>query len=216
MDSSDPVGQAVPPQPPQGNYRTREHYYKAFKQFCAFLSDNHHLQKLENISGKHLTSYVLWMQESSKSASTIKTDLAAVQFFYDRMSQPKYQLLSNEELAVELERRCFGGVNHTWSNVESSKMLGKAMAEDRYDSVLAFYLVRYAGLRIHECFRTDTALAEQVLRENAVTIKGGKARTIPINGKIAVAMREQSVHTPRGQKLLVPDGMPTDQAINHL
>ena len=199
MDSSDPVGQAVPPQPPQGNYRTREHYYKAFKQFCAFLSDNHHLQKLENISGKHLTSYVLWMQESSKSASTIKTDLAAVQFFYDRMSQPKYQLLSNEELAVELERRCFGGVNHTW-----------------YDSVLAFYLVRYAGLRIHECFRTDTAMAEQVLRENAVTIKGGKARTIPINGKIAVAMREQSVHTPRGQKLLVPDGMPTDQAINHL
>ena len=59
-------------------------------------------------------------------------------------------------------------------------------------------------------------MAEQVLRENAVTIKGGKARTIPINGKIAVAMREQSVHTPRGQKLLVPDGMPTDQAINHL
>lgn len=95
---------------------------------------------------------------------------------------------------MELERRGFGGVNHTWSNVESSKMLGKAMAEDRYDSVLAFYLARYAGLRIHECFRTDTAMAEQVLRENAVTIKGGKARTIPINGKIAVAM---SSHSPR-------------------
>lgn len=40
-------------------------------------------------------------------------------------------------------------------------MLGKALAEDRYDYILAFYLARYAGLRIHECFRMDTAAAEQ-------------------------------------------------------
>ena len=219
MDSSDPVGQAVPPQPPQGNYRTREHYYKAFKQFCAFLSDNHHLQKLENISGKHLTSYVLWMQESSKSASTIKTDLAAVQFFYDRMSQPKYQLLSNEELAVELERRCFGGVDRTWSNMEFNKMLGRALSDDRWDYILALYLGRFAGLRIHECFRIDTATAEQALRENAITIKGkgGKVRTIPIEDeRITTHLKKQLERTERGQKLLVPDGMPTDRAIHQL
>ena len=42
--------------------------------------------------------------------------------------------------------------------------------------------MRYAGLRIHECFRIDTAIAEKALRENAVTIKGkgGKVRTVPI------------------------------------
>ena len=202
----------------QGSFRTKERYYEALKRFCAFLADEYHLQKLENISGKHLASYVLWMQESGKSASTIKTDLAAIRFFHDKMSRPKYQLPTNDELAVELERRCFGGVDRTWSNVEFNKMLGKALAEDRYDFILALYLGRYAGLRIHECFRIDTATAERALRENAITIKGkgGKVRTVPINEQIAVAMRKQLDRTFRGQKLLVPDDMHTDRAINLL
>ena len=165
-----------------------------------------------------MTSYVLWMQESGKSPSTIKTDLAAIRFFHDKMSNPKYRLPTNDELAVELERRCFGGTDRTWSNTEFNKMLGKALAVDRYDFILALYLARYAGLRIHECFRIDTATAERALRENAITIKGkgGKVRTVSINEQIAIAMRKQLERTPRGHKLLVPDDMLTDRAINHL
>lgn len=202
----------------QGSYRTKERYYEACKRFCVFLADEYHLQKLENISGKHLTTYVLQMQESGKSPSTIKTDLAAIRFFHDKMSRPKYRLPSNDELAVELERRCFGGVDRTWSHVELNKVLGKALGEDRYDFILALYLARYAGLRIHECFRIDTAIAERALRENAITIKGkgGKVRTVPINEQIALALRKQLERTHRGHKLLVPDEMHTDRAINLL
>ena len=83
---------------------------------------------------------------------------------------------------------------------------------------IQFVLARYAGLRIHECFRIDTATAERAIRENAITIKGkgGKVRTVPINEQIAIAMRKQLERTPRGHKLLVPDDMPTDRAVNHL
>ena len=202
----------------QGSYRTKDRYYQAMKRFCAYLADEYHLQKLTNISGKHLTSYVLWMQENDKSASTIKTDLSAIRFFHDKMSNPKYRLPDNDKLAAELEQRCFGGTDRTWSNVEFNKMLGRAMGADRWDYILALYLARYAGLRIHECFRIDTATAEQALRENAITIKGkgGKIRTVPINEQIAIAMREQLKRTKRGQKLLVPDEAPTDRAINQL
>ena len=112
----------------QGSFRTKDRYYQAMKRFCTYLADEYHLQKLTNISGKHLTSYVLWMQENGKAASTIKTDLAAIRFFHDKMSNPKYRLPDNDELAVELERRCFGGTDRTWSNVEFNKMLGRAMA----------------------------------------------------------------------------------------
>ena len=202
----------------QGSFRTKDRYYQAMKRFCAYLADEYRLQKLTNISGKHLTSYVLWMQENDKSASTIKTDLSAIRFFHDKMSDPKYRLPDNDKLAVELEQRCFGGTDRTWSNVEFNKMLGRAMGADRWDYILALYLARYAGLRIHECFRIDTATAEQALRENAITIKGkgGKIRTVPINEQIAIAMREQLKRTKRGQKLLVPDEAPTDRAINQL
>ena len=199
----------------QGSFRTKERYYEAVKRFCAFLADSYHLQKLENISGRHLTHYVLYLQESGKSASTIKTDLAAIRFFHDKMSRPRYQLPTNDDLAVELERRCFGGVDRTWSTAEFNKMLGKALAENRYDFILALYLGRYAGLRIHKCFRIDTAAAEQALRENIITVKGkgGKVRTVPINEQITLALRKQLERTQRGHKLLVPDGAPTDWAI---
>ena len=202
----------------QGSFRTKDRYYQAMKRFCAYLADEYRLQKLTNISGKHLTSYVLWMQENGKSASTIKTDLSAIRFFHDKMSDPKYLLPDNDALAVELERRCFGGTDRTWSITEFNHMLGKALAIDRYDYILAFYLARFAGLRIHECFRIDTATAEQALRENAITIKGkgGKIRTVPINEQIAIAMKEQLKCTKRGHKLLVPDDMHTDRAINQL
>ena len=159
----------------QGSYHTKRRYYEAEKRFCAYLADEYHLQKLSNVSGKHLVSYVIHMRDTGKSASTIKTDLAAIRFFHDKMDS-KYRLPSNHELGIILERRRFGQDDRTWSNEEFNHMLGRALAEDRYDYILALYLARYAGLRIHECFRIDTAIAEEALRENAVTIKGKGGR----------------------------------------
>ena len=199
----------------QGSYRTKERYYMAMKRFCHFLADEYHLQKLSNISSKHLVAYVLWMQEKGLSASTIKTDLAAIRFFHDKISNAKYTLPTNAELGVEMERRRFGETDRTWSTAEFERML--VIASDREDYILAFCLARYAGFRIHECFRIDTAIARQALREGAITIKGkgGKMRTVPINSQIALALEKCLNNTPTGSKLLVPDDVPTDKAINY-
>ena len=200
----------------QGSYRTKERYYMAMKRFCHFLAEEYHLQKLSNISSKHLVAYVLWMQEKGLSASTIKTDLAAIRFFHDKISNAKYTLPSNAELGVELERRRFGDTDRTWSTLEFTRMLKLASDNDGY--LLAFHLARYAGLRIHECFRIDTAIARQAIREGAITIKGkgGKIRTVPINQQIVLVLEKCLAITPTGSKLLVPDDVPTDKAINQL
>ena len=202
----------------QGSFHTKTRYYEACKRFCAFLADEFHLQKLTNISGKHLVSYVLYLQENDLAASTIKTELAAIRFFHDKMSNPKYKLPTNDELGVELERRRFGNVDRTWSEMEFNRMLGWALSYDRWDYILALYLGRFAGLRIHECFRIDTATAERALEKGDIVIKGkgGKVRTVPIDYYIDTVLSEQLERTPRGHKLLVPDGMPTHQAINRL
>ena len=201
----------------QGSFRTKDRYYEAVKRFCAYLAAHYHLQKLENVSGKHLVSYVLYLQAQGKSASTIKTDLSAIRFFHDKMSHPRYTLPSNEELGVALEHRRFGQQDRTWTNPEFGKLIGRAMAEKREDYILALYLARYAGLRIHECFRMDTAAAERALRENALTVKGkgGKIRIVPIeDDRITMMLQRLLDKTERGHKLLVPDGIPTDRAIN--
>ena len=73
----------------QGSSRTKARHYDAFKRFCAHLAAEYHLQKPQTISGKHLVSYVLYLQDNGKSASTVKTDLAAIRFFHHKMSHPK-------------------------------------------------------------------------------------------------------------------------------
>ena len=202
----------------QGSFRTKERYYLAMKRFCLFLAEEYHLQKLANIRSKHLVQYVRYMQENGSSTSTVKTDLAGIRFFHDKISSPKYKLPTNAQLGTELERRRFGDADRTWSNAEFNRILAKAMVEDRNDFILAFYLARYAGLRIHECFRIDTAIAEQALRDGSIRIKGkgGKVRTIPIKEPIKLALRKCLDTTPRGHKLLVPNEIPTDKAINLL
>lgn len=65
----------------------------------------------------------------------------------------------------------------------------------------------------------DTAAAEQALRENALTVKGkgGKVRTVPIeDARVPMMLRKLLAQTERGHKLLVPDDVPTDRAINAL
>lgn len=201
----------------QGSYQTKRRYYEAMQRFCRYLAEAFHLQKLANVSAKHFVAYVEFLQENGKAASTIKTDLAGIRFFHDKMENAKYRLPDNDALGVELERRRFGGVDRTWSAAEFNRMIGKAVAENRDDIACAMYLGRFAGLRIHEVMRIDTAIAEQALREDAITIKGkgGKIRTVPIEDeRIRVALETMLKRTERGHKLFVPDEVPTDRAIN--
>ncbi len=109
----------------QGSELTKRRDYAAMKRFCAFLADTFHLQKLANISGKHLAAYVEYMQAKGLSPSTIKTDLSGIRFFHSKISKAKYKLPSNDELSVELERRRFGGTDRTWSQREFGLFLCK-------------------------------------------------------------------------------------------
>ena len=200
----------------QGSYRTKERYYEACKRFCKFLAEEYHLQKLSNISGKHLTAYVEFLQATDKAASTVKTDLAAIRFFHDKMDNAKYRLPDNGELSVELEKRTFGGTDCTWSAEEFDKMFAIALVSGQNRYACALALARFAGLRLHECFRIDTATARQALREKAITIKGkgGKVRTVPIeDARISMTLRPLLAKTRNGGKLLVSDDLPTHIAM---
>jgi len=94
------------------------------KRFCRFLAEEYHLQKLSNVAPKHLNAYIQKLQSKGKSTSTIKTDLAAIRFFHDKMDA-KHPLPDNDHLAAKLERRCFGGVDRTWSQREVGLFLCK-------------------------------------------------------------------------------------------
>lgn len=200
----------------QGSYKTRARYYEAMQRFCRFLADRYRLERLANVAPKHIYAYVMYLQENGKAPSTIKTDLAAIRFFHDLMDRPRYQLPGNEELS--LQRRTLKGVDRTWSTPEFNRMLAYALEAGREDIITLLYLGRYAALRIHECFRIDTATASRAIREQAITIKGkgGLVRTVPLHPILIPRLQYHLERTPRGKKLFVPDGVETHQAIKEL
>lgn len=186
-----------------GSFKTRERYGKAFKRFMVFVAKQYHLQKLSNISDKHIFSYVDHMQKKKLSASTIKTDLAAIRFFHDQMPQTRYVLPSNEELS--LDRRKFGGIDRTWSQGEFIRMQAKAMALGAKDYLAIMTLGRYAGLRLEECYRIDTKDARNALKTGLLRVKGkgGLQRDVPINESIKIVLKEALNITTPGHKLFV-------------
>ena len=200
----------------QGSYKTRARYYEAMQRFCRFLAEAYRLERLANIAPKHIYAYVSCLQEQEKSASTIKTDLSAIRFFHDLIQQPRYELPGNGDLL--LQRRTFGGVDRNWSADEFERMLDTALAVGHNDYVSIFYLGRFAGLRIHECFRIDTATASKAVKEKAITIKGkgGLVRTVPLNDILIQRLQHDLKRTPRGHKLYVPDNQETHEAIKAL
>ena len=200
----------------QGSYKTRARYYEAMQRFCRFLAEVYRLERLANIALKHIYAYVAYLQEQGKSTSTIKTDLSAIRFFHDLIPSARYELPGNGDLC--LQRRTFGGVDRTWSAGEFERMLGIALERGREDYVSIFYLGRFAGLRIHECFRIDTATAAKAVKEKAITIKGkgGLVRAVPLNDLLVQRLQQDLKRTPRGHKLYVSDDQETHEAIKAL
>jgi len=199
----------------QGSFKTKERYGKTMKRFCRFLAENYRLEKLANIAPKHIFAYVDFMKSKNLASSTIKTDLAAIRFWHDMMPNAKHKLPDNA--ALDLERRSFGKLDRTWTTEEVNKMMCVCLEQNREDYLAVLCLARYVGLRIHECFRIDTATAANAARAMEITIKGkgGKMRTVPINESIKIMLEKRLAVTERGRKLLVPDGTLTHRAINN-
>ena len=65
------------------------------QRFCGFLSGQYRLQKVTNIDTKRRTAYVLYVQDQNKPASTVKTNLAAIPFFHDKIEKAKYHFPFN-------------------------------------------------------------------------------------------------------------------------
>ena len=46
----------------QGSYKTKERYFEAYKRFLRYVGEAFRLEKIANISGKHISGYVEHMQ----------------------------------------------------------------------------------------------------------------------------------------------------------
>ena len=197
----------------QGSFKTKERYYEAFKRFLRFVAEEYRLEKLQNLSGKHMYSYFAHLKAKGLAASTIKTEASAIRFWHDKISNAKHTLPSNAELS--LERRRFGDVDRTWTDAEYNNIIIECFGAQRLDYEACLVIARYAGLRIHEVMRIDMAIARDALKTGKITVKGkgGRERSVPINEQIRIEFERFLACTKPGQKLFVPEGKETHEVI---
>lgn len=202
----------------QGSYKTKERYEQGVNRFCKFLAEEYGIQKFANISDKHIEKYVAHMQERELSASTIKTDLASIRFYHDKVDKPRHTLSDNVNSKFTLERRSFGGVDRSWKQSEyrTLKEVCYSRGQDRIAEIAT--LARNEGLRIHEALRLDRATVEKALwmGELHVKGKGGKERDVLLTDESYKMLKERLLETDRGEKLYIQTGEETHLAIKQV
>ena len=121
----------------QGSFQTKRRYFEAFQRFLRFVGEEFRLQKLQNISGKHLYAYFDYLKEKGVAPATQKTDAAAIRFWCDKISSAKHRLPTNDEL--KLERRQHGG-DRSWDDAEVERMIDecKAAGREKWGSPYSF------------------------------------------------------------------------------
>lgn len=204
----------------QGSLQTRYRYYEGAKRFAAFAAEHFKLQKFANVKEKHLVAYVEHMQAKGLSASTIKTDLSAIRFYYDQ-SDGTNELPTNQAFSTLLEtplkQRKIGGVHRAWdeSNVNDAKFL--AIATGYPFIAQAISLAYIFGLRIHETIRLDRDHLIHAINYDRLTIKGkgGLIRDIPMNTEGRQLIDELLAETKQG-KQFVPQDKKAHQIIKQI
>ena len=97
-------------------------------------------------------------------------------------------------------------------------MICACQQANREDYEACILIARYAGLRLHEVMRIDTATARAALKDGYLTIKGkgGKIRDVPIHEIVRIEFAKLLEHVQPGHKLFVPDGKQTHVVITEL
>ena len=193
----------------QGSYRTRPRYRAAMVDYCAFVAQKYHLQKLANTKDKHVKAWVVSMQSRHLAPSTIKTNLSGLRFFLAQTSDA--DIVRNEYLG--LTKRVLTGIDRYWLEEEFVGMQSIATKLNRYDIVLILQCSRYMGLRIHEIIKMDRAQVEKALRQNEITVrgKGGRIRNIPLSPEAKEILLQLLDGSRRGEKIFVSANMKAHQ-----
>lgn len=173
--------------------RGTERYRNGVKAFCKHLALQYGSKNFKNISDKHLESFIKSSKEVGISASTIKTDLAAVRKLHSMLPKTR-NLLSADNKNLGAEKRKIIGVDRAWKDSEAAKAGNLAISMGRKDVNWAIRCVRTLGLRIEE----TTALTKSQIREaltnghsiHLTNTKGGIARDVPLNPGAERVLRE--------------------------
>lgn len=199
----------------QGGPDTRKRYKHAMVRFLRFVALEFKLQKIANISNKHLAAYVAFLLANGRKETYICTELSAIRLYLDQIDG-RY-IITRDNQALGLGRRKGCG-DRAWTSDEFLRMIMIAEAMGKTWLVDILTLGYRLGCRIHEVIRLYRVDAERALNCGNIRLKGkgGKVRYVPLTPDGRVALIRAKNRVRRGARLFVPEGTDAKVVIRHV
>lgn len=207
----------------QNSFATRDRYKDSCRQFAAFLHERFKVQNIRNLSDKHVVEYVQNRQQESKSAKTIKNDLAAIRYLHDQVSNPRYTLSDNKQLkerhGLVLEdpanngRQGLDGIRV--QRDEDAGSAGRKSRSSRCNDLGTDNGTADSGSRSSSPIASRDGASYRNL-SGAGEAKNGKHRSVRLSPEARGIFERRLQETPRGGRLFVPVGEKTHRVVNRL
>lgn len=197
--------------------RGTERYREGVNAFCKHLAIHYRSKNFRNISDKHLASFVEASQKAGVSASTIKTDLAAIRKLHSMVPKTRYNLTSdNKDFGIEQRKNV--GIDRAWKNSEVSKAIDHAKVMGREDVKWAIGCARTLGLRIEETTALTKTQIREALTNNYIHLtktKGGIKRDVPLNDRAERVLRDMLANS-KSERVFIEHGRTHKQAMKYI
>lgn len=195
----------------QGSYATRARYAEAMERFVKVIVPAFNLQKLTNISDKHLQFYVEYQKAKGRGDKYLKTDLSGIRFYHAQVDA-KHQLSESKifNKAVGLGSTPDGRKDRAWTEREYREIYEKAGATingSKKQDMLG--CARHIGTRLDEAATIRRGDAEKALQTGILHLKntkGGRERDIPLTVEAKGILREAIRDVKPGEYVFVPSG----------
>jgi integrase/recombinase XerD len=193
----------------QGSYATRKRYYATVRKFVVFIGQNYRLQKIQNISDKHLEAYIRHLKSEGSSDKYCKTELSGIRYFVAMVPNGKHILSDskNQNRKLDLASTPDGRAIRRWTDKEFIDFLDFAKKDNQIEIANLLQICYSFGLRLEEAITLRRNQLENAIRIGQLNInntKGGMPRTIPVKECDKDILNSVIKNINRGDYILIP------------
>lgn len=172
------------------------------------------MQKISNLTDKHLIAYARYLKSRGCSDKYIKTDLSGLRYMHSLTPNARHILSESREINLlaglgSTKNETVNEVDRAWSREEldAMKLIALNMGFPNISWMMeASYLT---GMRLDEAASLRRHEVERALRENKLFLrntKGGRPRSVDLTDQSRLVLAEATRNIPRGELVFCTPG----------
>lgn len=193
----------------QGSKETRYRNAAAMARFIKWVVGEFRLQKISNISDKHIIKYGKHLIHLGKSHKYIKDDLSGIRFVLRHTPNLRYELGDSQKVnqQIGIGSTPNGIADRKWTQQEFLAMVTKAHETGNEKIALMMEFSLRFGARLDEASSIRRNEIEYAIRNGIMKFtntKGGRIRYIPIKKEDITFLKECIKNVKRGNYVFCP------------